>query len=71
MAQACAYVPDAIVGTAELSGQIVRDGGSLSFDYRFSDYVGLVVQATGPFPVADCYLTTLFHVGLGVSGYLL
>jgi hypothetical protein len=46
-------------------------GASLSFDYRFSDHLGLVVQATGPFPVEPSYVTTLFHVGLGVTGYLL
>lgn len=45
-------------------------GGMLKYDYRFSDYVGFDVQAVGPFPVQPSYVTTLFHVGTGLSFYL-
>ena len=45
-------------------------GGVLKYDYRFSDYVGFDVQAVGPFPVQPSYVTTLFHVGTGLSFYL-
>lgn len=44
-------------------------GGMLTFDYRFSDHLGFVLQAVGPFPVQPSYVTTLFHVGLGLTGH--
>jgi hypothetical protein len=45
-------------------------GGMLKLDYRFSRYVGVNLQAVGPFPVEPSYVTTLFHVGLGLTAYL-
>ncbi len=45
-------------------------GGMLKLDYRFSRYLGLDVQAVGPFPVEPSYVTTLFHVGVGLTAYL-
>lgn len=45
-------------------------GGSLTFAYRFSDFVGFHLQAAGPFQTGSSYVNTLFHVGLGLSVYL-
>jgi len=49
---------------------LFNTGGMLKLDYRFSKYVGLSVQIVGPWPVAPSYVTTLFHVGIGLTGYL-
>jgi hypothetical protein len=45
-------------------------GAILQYDYRFSDWIGLDVQAVGPFPVQPSYVTTLFHVGIGLTAYV-
>lgn len=45
-------------------------GALVKYDYRFSERVGFTVQAAGPFPVSPSYVTTLFHVGVGLVGYL-
>ncbi|HBQ18827.1 MAG: hypothetical protein RLP09_04925 [Sandaracinaceae bacterium] len=67
------------VATASDPGRVERSasddyglpniGASLTFDYRFSDYVGFNVQAAGPFQTGSSYVNTLFHVGLGLTGY--
>ncbi len=49
---------------------LFNTGGMLKFDYRFSKYVGLSLQAVGPWPISASYVTTLFHVGVGLTGYL-
>jgi len=46
-------------------------GGMLTFDYRFSTYLGFTLQAAAPFPVGPSYVITLFHVGVGLTGYVL
>jgi hypothetical protein len=48
---------------------LFNTGGMLKFDYRFSNYVGLSIQAVAPWPVTPSYVTTLFHVGIGLTGY--
>ncbi len=45
-------------------------GAILRFDYRFSDWVGFHLHAAAPFGVGSSYVNTLFHVGLGLTGYL-
>jgi hypothetical protein len=45
-------------------------GAILQYDYRFSEWIGLDVQAVGPFPVQPSYVTTLFHVGIGLTAYV-
>ena len=45
-------------------------GAMLKFDYRFSSLLGATAQAIGPWPVGPSYVTTLFHVGLGIVFYL-
>lgn len=42
-------------------------GAILKYDYLITDWFGLDVQAVGPFPVQPSYVTTLFHVGVGVT----
>lgn len=44
-------------------------GGILKFDWRFYKYLGISIHAAGPFPVGPSYITTLFHVGLGLTVY--
>lgn len=50
---------------------VLNVGGMLKFDYRFSKYLGFTVQAVGPFPVQPSMVSTLFHVGIGLTGYIL
>jgi hypothetical protein len=45
-------------------------GAMLKFDYRFSQWVGLSVQAVAPFEIGPTFITTIFHVGVGVCFYL-
>jgi hypothetical protein len=45
-------------------------GAMVKFDYRFSDRVGVSIQAVAPFEVGPSFITTLFHVGAGLSFYL-
>lgn len=42
-------------------------GAMLKYDYLLTDWLGLDVQAVGPFPVQPSYVTTLFHVGVGLT----
>ncbi len=49
---------------------LFNTGGMLKLDYRFSKYIGLTIQAVAPWPVTPSYVTTLFHVGVGLSGYI-
>lgn len=46
-------------------------GAMLKFDYRFSEWVGFHLQAAAPFGTGSSYVNTLFHVGLGLTAYLL
>lgn len=47
-------------------------GAMLKFDYRLSRYVGFNLEATAPFyPMGMSYVRTLFHVGAGLTVYLL
>ncbi len=64
------YPAAGLAGSLKDSYGIGNVGGMLKFDYRFSDWVGLSVQAVGPFPVGPSFITTLFHVGLGLCFYL-
>ena len=64
------YPPAGLTGSLKDSYGIGNVGGLLKFDYRFSDWVGLSLQAVGPFPVGPSFITTLFHVGLGFCVYL-
>lgn len=50
---------------------LLNVGGMLKFDYRFSRFLGFTVQAVGPFPVQPSMVSTLFHVGVGLTGYIL
>lgn len=45
-------------------------GALLKFDYRFSEWIGVHIQAAAPFGVGSSYVNTLFHVGLGLTAYL-
>jgi hypothetical protein len=45
-------------------------GALVKFDYRFSEWIGCHVQAAAPFGVGSSYVTTLFHVGIGLTAYL-
>ena len=45
-------------------------GALLKFDYRFSEWIGVHLQAAAPFGVGSSYVNTLFHVGLGLTAYL-
>lgn len=47
-----------------------NSGAMLKYDYRFSRYVGLSLQAAVPFwGVQPSYVATIFHVGVGLTGY--
>lgn len=49
---------------------VFNAGAVVKFDYRFSEYVGASVQAAYPFPISPSYVSTLFHVGVGLTAYL-
>ncbi len=50
---------------------LLNSGLMLKYDYRFSRYVGLRIEATAPFwSVQPSYVATIFHVGVGLTGYL-
>ena len=50
---------------------LLNSGTLLKFDYRFSQYVGLSLQAAVPFwKVQPSYVATIFHVGVGLTAYL-
>jgi len=49
---------------------LFNTGGMLKLDIRFSKYVGLSLQIVAPWPVTPSYVNTLFHVGIGFTGYL-
>jgi hypothetical protein len=44
-------------------------GGMVKLDWRFSRYVGASLQGVAPWPFAPSYVNTLFHVGVGLTGY--
>ena len=50
---------------------LLNSGTLLKFDYRFSKYVGISLQAAVPFwKVQPSYVATIFHVGVGITAYL-
>lgn len=47
-------------------------GAMVKFDYRLSRWTGFNLEASAPFyPMGMSYVRTLFHVGVGVTTYLL
>lgn len=50
---------------------LLNSGAMLKFDYRFSQYIGLSLQAAVPFwKLQPSYVATIFHVGIGITAYL-
>lgn len=50
---------------------LFNSGTMLKFDYRFSKYIGLSLQAAVPFwKVQPSYVATIFHVGVGITAYV-
>jgi hypothetical protein len=65
------YPAEDVRGEATVERTHFVVGAQLTLAWRVADYVGLNLVLGGPFPIYSSYVISMFHVGAGLTFYVL